>query len=426
MHLAQLADERGEAMDTSAASPAPCMQAPTALHQQSTEAALARYYLLSEQARDIILFIRQDGRIVEANHAAIAAYGYDRETLLTMSIYDLRDPATVPQVVPQMAQADDSGILFETLHRRQDGSVFPVEVSSTGTTIGGERLLLSIIRDITKRKKAEAALQQAHAALEQRVQERTTALQHAMAERQRLERDSQRAEHFALLGRLAAGVSHEIRNPLGAVFLHVDLLEEELHDPSTDSRQLVAESLSEIRTHLARIEDLVQDYLSLVRVAHIERTPQNLGAAVQAWAAEMQGLAVACGVTMHLEGLETLGQVTFHAGTLRRAVGNLMRNALEAMQQGGILMLVGLGTMRQAQLQVRDTGSGIPAERLGQIFEPLYTTKPGGTGLGLYIAQEIVTAHEGQLTVQSAEGQGTTFTITLPRATAGTYNAVQA
>ena len=65
MHLAQLADERGEAMDTSAASPGPCMQAPTVLHQQSTEAALARYYLLSEQARDIILFIRQDGRIVD-------------------------------------------------------------------------------------------------------------------------------------------------------------------------------------------------------------------------------------------------------------------------------------------------------------------------------------------------------------------------
>jgi PAS domain S-box-containing protein len=311
------------------------MQTPTALQRQSAEAVLAGHYLLSEQARDIILFIRPDGRIVEANHAAIAAYGYDRETLLTMSIYDLRDATTVSLVAQQMAPADGSGVLFETLHRRRDGSVFPVEVSAIGTTSGGERLLLSIIRDITARKQAEAALQQAYAELEQRVQERTAALQHAMAERQRLEHDAQRAEHFALLGRLAAGVSHEIRNPLGAVFLHVDLLEEELLAPSADSRQLIAESLSEIRTHLTRIEELVQDYLSLVRVTHIERTPQDLGTAVQAWAAEMRGFAAACGVTMHLEGLETLGRVTFHAGTLRRAVVNLMGNALEAMQRGG-------------------------------------------------------------------------------------------
>jgi two-component system sensor histidine kinase FlrB len=68
------------------------------------------------------------------------------------------------------------------------------------------------------------------------------------------------------------------------------------------------------------------------------------------------------------------------------------------------------------QFQVRDTGSGIPAARLAQIFEPLYTTKPVGTGMGLYIVQEIVTAHEGQITVESVEGQGTTFTITFPRA----------
>jgi two-component system sensor histidine kinase HydH len=107
--------------------------------------------------------------------------------------------------------------------------------------------------------------------------------------------------------------------------------------------------------------------------------------------------------------------VAFHANTLRRAVSNLMQNALEAMEQGGTLTLVGQGTAREVRLEVRDTGDGIPTGRLGQIFEPLYTTKPEGTGLGLYIVQEIIGAHGGQLTVQSTEGQGTTFTITLPR-----------
>jgi len=262
----------------------------------------------------------------------------------------------------------------------------------------------------------EAALQQSHAELEQRVEERTAALRHEMAERQRLEREAQRTAHFALLGRLAAGVSHEIRNPLATILLDVELLEEERQHPSPESPAVLAESLTAIRTNLTRIDELVQDYLSLVRVANIQRQPQDLGAAVQDWVAEMQTPAAARGVTVQTAGLTTLGRVAFHAGTLRRAVLNLLQNALEAMSQGGTVTLEGQDMATHVQLQVRDTGSGIPAARLAQIFEPLYTTKPEGTGLGLYIVQEIVTAHEGQIMVESVEGQGTTFTIALPRA----------
>jgi signal transduction histidine kinase len=107
--------------------------------------------------------------------------------------------------------------------------------------------------------------------------------------------------------------------------------------------------------------------------------------------------------------------MAFHASTLRRALLNLVHNAIDAMPQGGTITLVGKGTATQVQLAVRDTGSGIPAGRLSQIFEPLYTTKPGGTGLGLYIVQEVVAAHAGQVTVDSIPGQGTTFKIVLPR-----------
>jgi len=137
---------------------------------------------------------------------------------------------------------------------------------------------------------------------------------------------------------------------------------------------------------------------------------------MQAWSAEIEAQAAARSITFQLEGVENPGRVAFHAGTLRRAVLNLLQNALEAMPQGGTVTLEGQGMATHVQLQVRDTGSGIPAADLAQIFEPLYTTKPEGTGLGLYIVQEIVTAHEGQITVESVEGQGTTFTLTLPRA----------
>jgi PAS domain S-box-containing protein len=122
---------------------------------RQSEAVLQRYQLLSQHAHDIILFIRSDGRIIEANAAAEQAYGRSREELCALTIRDLRAAETRYKVEEQMQAADEAGLVFETLHRRRDGSAFPVEVSSRGTDLGGERVLLSIIRDIAERKQAE-------------------------------------------------------------------------------------------------------------------------------------------------------------------------------------------------------------------------------------------------------------------------------
>lgn len=247
------------------------------------------------------------------------------------------------------------------------------------------------------------------------LEHRMAELQRETAERQQLERAAQRTQHFALLGRLAAGLSHEIRNPLAALFLHMDVLEEELQQPTPESAD-VSQALAVMRTQLTRLEDLVQDYLTLVRTSQVERTPQDLSAALHAWVAEWQPLATNQGVLLRLEGLEDLGTVAVHASTLRRAMLNLIQNALDAMPRGGTLTLAGRRMPTHVQLQMQDTGGGIPMEKLTAIFEPLYTTKPGGTGLGLYIVQENMAAHGGQVTVASVVGQGTTFTLTLPRA----------
>ena len=130
--------------------------------RKAAEEELLRYRLLSQEARDIMLFVRgADGRILEANAAAETAYGYTKEELLARSIHDLRAPATSPSVRRQMAAAQARGLLFETLHVRADGSVFPVEVSSRGmTAVDGETVLLSIVRDITERTRAEEALRE--------------------------------------------------------------------------------------------------------------------------------------------------------------------------------------------------------------------------------------------------------------------------
>jgi signal transduction histidine kinase len=223
-----------------------------------------------------------------------------------------------------------------------------------------------------------------------------------------------RDHHFATVGRLAAGLSHEIRNPLGILFLHIDLLEEEFRNPSEESPRLIPQTFRAIRTVLARLDALVQDYLALVRVGAVEPSVQNLGVAMQEWTGEVQDLAAQHGVSLELAGLETVGALAFHAGTLRRAVLNVVHNALEAMPQGGSLTVACVRTTTAVQLRVSDSGVGIPAELLTRIFEPLYTTKPGGTGMGLYIVQQTLSAHEGRVTVESVEGQGSTFTFILP------------
>jgi PAS domain S-box-containing protein len=126
--------------------------------RKRTEEVLRRYELLAGHSRDIVLFMRsEDGRILEANAAAQNAYGYSREEMLSLSIRDLRSHDTTSLTQEQMAVADSGGILFETVHRRKNGSTFPVEVSSRGATMDGTRTLISIVRDITERKKAEEA-----------------------------------------------------------------------------------------------------------------------------------------------------------------------------------------------------------------------------------------------------------------------------
>lgn len=119
---------------------------------------LTQYRLLADMVRDVMLFVHPDGRIAEGNQAALDAYGYTREELLTRTVYDLRLPEDADLVSRQLATANAGGVRFETIHRRKDGSRFPVEVISQSSEIGGQPFLLSVIRDVSDRKQAELAL----------------------------------------------------------------------------------------------------------------------------------------------------------------------------------------------------------------------------------------------------------------------------
>lgn len=245
------------------------------------------------------------------------------------------------------------------------------------------------------------------------------ALDHSAVQmRQRLAQMTRQVERLVLLGHMAASMAHEIHNPLNAVFLHADVLEEELRQPTPDTRVQMAESLSEIRLEVTRLCDVVQDYLVLARLAVLECAPQDLGVFLHSCALEMQERVESRGITLRLEGLTCLGYVSLNTGTLRRAMLNLLQQALDAMPTGGTLTLQGRRDDPRVVIQVSDTGRGIPEEQLAVLFEPFHTTGSEWTTLGLYAAREIVTAHGGVIDVQSIPGQGTAFTITLPMATA--------
>jgi signal transduction histidine kinase len=293
-----------------------------------------------------------------------------------------------------------------------DNAVILVLFGCVGACIS---LLLASLHRTCQRAQAEAlACRHTAAKLERRLQEHTAALHHELVERQRFAQETQSAAHLALLGRLAAEVSHEIRNPLGAILLHADLLEEELRQPSADSTTQIIQTLSEMKTQLARLENLMQDYLSLARISMLQREPTDVSAEVMAIAQEMAATLAEHRIALHIEGLAQLGTMALQPEAFRRVLLPLVQNAIDTCPQGGTLTLRARRSATQIQLEVCDTGSGIAAEHLPRIFEPLYTTKPGGTGLGLYIVQAIVAAHGGQVAVQSTVGQGTTFTITLP------------
>jgi len=140
--------------------------------------------------------------------------------------------ALLEEILPQNMIFNDYAVTHDFEH------IGPRTILLSARRLDHVALILLAMEDITARTQAEASLQEHQAQLERQVQERTAALYQEMAERQRLEREAQQVQHFALLGRLAAGLSHEIRNPLGAVFLHVDLLEEELRDVAPASAEI--------------------------------------------------------------------------------------------------------------------------------------------------------------------------------------------
>ncbi|HEY9180455.1 MAG TPA: response regulator, partial [Candidatus Baltobacteraceae bacterium] len=352
--------------------------------------------LLAKHARDIILFIRRStGQIVEANAAALSAYGYTLEEMRGLNARDLRSPETRRRLDAELDVAEETPLIFETVHIRKDGSTFPVEVAAQAVRIDGEKLMVSIIRDITERRLAQ---QELRAALNQAV------------------------EAARIKSEFLATMSHEIRTPLNAVIgmteilLHSDLNEDQRHCAlaAHESGQALLHLINDI-LDFSKIEAQRVD----IEIVEFKIVPLVEGVAgLFASAAANNGVALMTYINPNIPHV-LLGD----PGRLRQVLTNLTGNAVKFTQNGSVVLSAELShiddTCAQVQFSVKDTGIGIEPDSLQRLFEPFrqadgsMTRRFGGTGLGLSISKGLVDLMGGEISVRSAPGEGSMFSFTL-------------
>jgi signal transduction histidine kinase len=217
-----------------------------------------------------------------------------------------------------------------------------------------------------------------------------------------------------LVEAIAAGIAHEVRNPLNALQINLGILEQELTEIVPDRGSHVYEVIGKIAGELRSLDNFVTEFLRFARppLPKLERV------AVRALLADLATfIGPECsrkGVSLSLAGGGGPEAVLADGFQLKHAVLNLVLNALQATPSGGSIVIETGGDRERLEVAVRDTGEGIAEEALGRVFEAFFTTREGGTGLGLPIARRIVEAHAGSLTVASREGEGTVARISLP------------
>jgi signal transduction histidine kinase len=234
-----------------------------------------------------------------------------------------------------------------------------------------------------------------------------------ITEQERLRQRLSEVERLAAVGELAAGLAHEIRNPLAAILNAATLLEEEA-TLTTEERASILEA---VKTEARRLNTTLSDFLLFARPREPTRQTGDIGKVVERVSALLQEERNGrSGVQVDVRVDPAIPPFAFDVDQLTQVLWNIARNGVEAMQGGGQLTLDVRRRNGEVLISVSDTGPGIPLEERRRIFQPFISKKPGGTGLGLAIAQRIVTAHGGRIDVESAPEQGSQFTICLPMA----------
>ncbi len=229
-------------------------------------------------------------------------------------------------------------------------------------------------------------------------------------ELQRLTQDQKRE----LLTRLLAHLAHELRNPLSSLDIHVQLLEEDVAAGGSDLARRTGERFEIIHGELHRLENVVTRFLQLAGPPALSLVPLSVNKLISHTCELLRPQVEERGIQLAVELGEALPQVEADGDQLIQAFINLVINALQAAKKGGHVIVRTAARDGGVTMEFADDGEGIAPESQDRIFEPYFTTKPDGSGLGLWITQQIVHAHGGTLRVESASGKGATFILNLP------------
>ena len=324
-------------------------------------------------------------QIVYWNKGAERLFGYSNDDVLkrtTDILYPDDSSFQQAQAASTAAMKRDGYWRGEIEFKRGNASLFPAEVTFTIFLQAGtqDTYAVAVIRDITERKETERKLR---------------------------ERDV-----LATMGATAARLVHEIGNPLSGMLTTAQLLERRLTQDSEVSKETLIVTVKRLENEIDRLKSMLEEFRSFSRPIKLDLQPIALNSIIGELL-EIEGPQYAeRGVKITRDFAPDLPLINADGDRLKQALLNLCRNAVEAMPDGGMLTLRGWQSFDRLILEVNDTGNGIPPGI--DVFEFFRTTKPNGTGLGLPIVRQIVSAHGGLITCRSQSGAGTTFRLTFP------------
>jgi two-component system cell cycle sensor histidine kinase/response regulator CckA len=383
--------------------------------QQQAEEKLRRsekrYRELYESTRDGFVTTDLTGRIAEFNSIFREMLGYEEAELLDKTIFDISPKKwheVEKQKIKEHHQVNGCCEIFEKEYRRKDGSVFPVEIrgdllrDENGSPCG----MWAFVRDITGRKRAERELKDSEAKyrhLSEQLEETV---------KQKVE-ELQQAKHLAAVGRMVAVIAHEVRNPLQTIRFGLESLRKTA-GPKSEYEDI----LKEITYGVTLLNTITSELIEYARPLNLKKSKIQLRKLIdQALAAAAPKLSkVNVSLKLQQEGKPIFCDVE----KLTQALVNLLLNAADAMPDGGKITIrsrtLAEPSKGSRSISVIDTGCGMKERDLEQIYEPFFTTKIRGIGLGLPMCKKIVEAHGGTITIQSKEKEGTTVKIILPSA----------